>query len=669
MSSQEISLKLLNRTKYAQNRTKYYTVGNTVLAQTERPLFITGSFNDCVGNLKSLSLRKSYLNRHSSKRGPFQKLSFPHEYFKFLGDPAYYSHSELLYACSYSSENFMCDSYFWKQICEKLREVRDVVDIKDLLSCLCSVVKVNYYDRDLLRMLSREFVDDIDKLSLAQIHQLLHCYFKQNVYSCDLIDKVGLKITQHISTAQTSEHSDKEINTNVSFLDKIKDLIPGKAVDVAQKCEFDLKTLSRICKYLSYFNYANSNFYSAISNLFILYCNHMDFTSRLHFFNSINPKLINSPESTNLNDLLTKFLQSFNNDSIIYHENVFDHENVYDHENVFELGTFLSSELFKNAENSKLLHNLCSIASTINLISNSISHLHHFNQSEIVNKILNSSDTATGLAKLFDKLYQYCDDIIDVMYKITPLNTNGKSPFIQSLENIFMDSILTSVKALNSFYRLQVIQLSIINSNNSLLNTGNSIINSENSLLNTENSLLNTENSVLNPENSVLNPENSVLNPENSVLNYDNTLHNYEQSKRMICRVLKFTTEDDTIHAYFLKNCSKINVTSSDVSFISKVSQCLEDFNCKSQSTSNLTSAFELFSLLPLIKSELREACGKGVEILSLEIIRQLVDFNRQDIYRIKLLLNFTNTNSLLNHYISYFPKITRRQHLKHHYQ
>uniref|UniRef100_A0A3B0MM80 Uncharacterized protein n=1 Tax=Theileria annulata TaxID=5874 RepID=A0A3B0MM80_THEAN len=596
MTSQEISLKLLNRTKFAQNRTRYYTVRNSVLSQTERPLFVTGSFNDCVGNLKLLSLRKSYLHRHSSKRGPFQKLSLPHEYFKILGEPAYYSHSELLYACSYASDNFMCDSYFWKQICEKIREVRDVIDIKDLLSCLCSIVKVNYYDRDLLRLLSREFVDDIDKLSLDDIHQLLHCYYKQNVYSCDLVDKVGLKVTQLINATPLTQNSENQSST---LFGKIKDLIPtNKSSDSEPKCELDLKTLSRISNYLSYFKYSNYDFHNSISNLFITYCNSMDFISRLNFFNSIDPKLLTNNLSTtnNLtnNKLINTFLKSIVNDSISFN-----------HENSYELGTFLSSGLFKSAESSKLLHDFCSISSTIKLICNSILHLSRFDlygtdvsdtQPPSPNQTNPITEITTRIPLLLERLYKYCFDIIDLIYQISSNYTAVKSPFIKSFENIFIDSILTCIRALNSFYRLQVLVPS---------------------------------------------------------------------ASQNTCKLLSFTTDDNNVHSSFLKLFHRINITSSDLNFISKASQCLINFDCKGQSIPNLTSSFEIFSLIQSTNQSTELI--KSIDILSLEIIRQLVDFDRESIYRIALTLNFTNTNSLLNHYISFFPKITRRKHHKHH--
>ncbi|AFZ80116.1 hypothetical protein BEWA_029670 [Theileria equi strain WA] len=123
MSGEVAAQKLLNRTRYAQNRTKYYTVRNLVLSQNERPLFITGSFEEASKDRKLLAIRKAFVNRHSYRRGPFGDLSVPHAYFEIYGDPSYFSLKELVDACTDAAKRDMRDVSFWKQIGKLMRSM------------------------------------------------------------------------------------------------------------------------------------------------------------------------------------------------------------------------------------------------------------------------------------------------------------------------------------------------------------------------------------------------------------------------------------------------------------------------------------------------------------------------------------------------------------------
>ncbi|BAM38931.1 conserved hypothetical protein [Theileria orientalis strain Shintoku] len=618
MSTDNVALKLLNRTKYAQNRTKYYTVRNTVLSQTERPFFSTGSFYDPKNNRKLLSLKKAFLNRRASRRGPFQKFSLPHEYHKTFGDPSYYSHSELVASCVSASSENMCDSYFWKQICtfscpmitsgEKIREVRDVISIGDLLKCVSSVAKVNCYDRDLFRVLSREFVDDVRKLSLEEAAELLHCYYRQNVYSCDLVNSVGKMVTSSIIKGLQSTESENSESEPRGVLGKIKDIMPGNR---AVNADFGLRPLAKILRYCHYFGYANPDFYLSVAKIFIRCSSSMDFVSRLEMFTYLDPKLMFAePEESSdsvapvskeptghdvARDMVSQLLDSV------------DLINGPDlcHENTFEMSVLLSSHLFRVPENSKLVHDLCGALSSSRLISKAV-----FRYAS--NCTYSDLGWREPLGQFLALLSRCCGESTPVMSRVSAL-TQGlrvQSPFVDSLENLFMDSMLTCFRVLNICWRLKLGRVDA-------------------------------------------------------------------KDDRQLCKKLSFSLEDDNVHSRFLREFGKLSLSSTEMDLISMVVESINERGCKGQSVENLTSSFECLTALinnsggsrPLsLPSSLREKASEASDAVSMEIVRQLVDFDRASLYRVSLSLSTSDAKNVhLDHYVNYFPKITRRIHERHH--
>ncbi|UKJ87896.2 hypothetical protein MACJ_000338 [Theileria orientalis] len=598
MSTDNVALKLLKRTKFAQNRTKYYTVRNTVLSQTERPFFVTGSFYDAKNNRKLLSLKKAFLNRRASRRGPFQKFSLPHEYHKSFGDPSYYSQSELVASCVSSSSENMCDSYFWKQICEKIREVRDVISIADLLKCVSSVVKVNYYDRDLFRVLSREFVDDMKKLSLEDIAELLHCYYRQNVYSCDLVNSIGKRVTSSlIEQLQTTVNENSESRPR-GVLGKIKDIMPGNR---PLKVDFSFRPLSKILKYCHYFGYVGPDLYLSAAKTFLRCSSSMDFVSRLEMFTYLDPKLMfpDSGESSDANsarDVVSQLLDSVDltNDPDLYHENA------------CEISVFLSSQLFRVPENSKLVHDLSASLSSCRLISKAISRY-------ASNCAYLGRGWVDRLVQFLTLLSRCCGESLPIMSRVSALTEGfkAKSPFVDSLENLFMDSMLTCFRVLNSCWRLKL----------------------------------------------------------GCVDFKDDGKHR---------KLVSFSLEDYNVHSQFLREFGKLSLSSAEINLVSKVVDSINEYGCKGQSVENLTASFECLTALinnsgringaVSLPSDLREKASKASDAVSMEIVRQLVDFDRGSLYRVSLSLSTADAKNVhLDHYVNYFPKITRRSHEKHH--
>ncbi|UKK00308.2 hypothetical protein MACK_000380 [Theileria orientalis] len=609
MSTDNAALKLLYRTKYAQNRTKYYTVRNTVLSQTERPFFVTGSFYDAKNNRKLLSLKKAFLNRRASRRGPFQKFSLPHEYHKSFGDPLYYSHSQLVSSCVSASSENMCDSYFWKQICEKIREVRDVISISDLLKCVSSVVKVNYYDRDLFRVLSREFVDDAKKLSLEDIAELLHCYYRQNVYSCDLINSIGKRVTLSLIKELQRTVSENSESEPRGVLGKIKDIIPGNR---PVKVDFSFRPLTKILNYCHYFGYENPDLYLSVAKTFLRCSSNMDFVSRLEMFTYLDPKLM-FPDSEKSSESVVSVSKEYSGpdfarDMVSQLLDYVDLTNVPDlyHENTFEISVFLSSQLFRVPENSKLLHDLCGALSSCRLISKAL-----FRYASNCTYLGNGWREPLGqFLALLSRCY---DESMAIMSRVSAL-THGlkvKSPFVESLENLFMDSILTCFRVLNCCWRLK---LGCVDA----------------------------------------------------------------KDDDKLCKMLRFTLDDDNVHSQFLREFGKLSLSSTEMDLISKAVEAINEYGCKSQSVENLTASFECLTALinnsggikrsVSLPSNLKEKASNANDAVSMEIVRQLVDFDRGSLYRVSLSLSTTDAKNVhLDHYVNYFPKITRRSHEKHH--
>ncbi|KAK2194538.1 hypothetical protein BdWA1_000409 [Babesia duncani] len=318
------SINLLNRTKYAQNKRKYFAAGNTLLSLLQRPLFVVDTFQQCKQQRKLEAIRKAFVNKRKSKRGLLDKLCLPHAYTHAFGDPKFMSINELCATCEAAANLNLRDADFWTQICDKLRRVRDVMGIEQLVACLQNISHVNHYDPDLLRMLSKELVDDIDRLEIFKVAQVLQCYYNNNVYSIDLVNAAGQKCTKELSRNLESLTRESPKNT---FLFKLLDNLQADLKsDTATRGEIPdstLSTLGTLCKCLCYFGYRNSSLYLTIASIFIHSWRRMDIYKRCLLFYTLDPNLLEEIDGNNskiTNDIILEMLKvalQFKNELVI----------------------------------------------------------------------------------------------------------------------------------------------------------------------------------------------------------------------------------------------------------------------------------------------------------------------------------------------------------------
>ena len=72
---------------------------------------------------------------------------------------------------------------FWRQICVRLREVKDLVSVSDLVTILAALKAADFRDAELMSQLIVEFLDDRDKLIPAEAFDVLELYSHFNVTS------------------------------------------------------------------------------------------------------------------------------------------------------------------------------------------------------------------------------------------------------------------------------------------------------------------------------------------------------------------------------------------------------------------------------------------------------------------------------------------------------
>jgi hypothetical protein len=80
---------------------------------------------------------------------------------------------------------------FWRQICVRLREVKDLVSVSDLVTILTALRDADFRDTALMGELVEEFIDDSHKLSPGGAAQVLELYAKFSVISDRLISRLS----------------------------------------------------------------------------------------------------------------------------------------------------------------------------------------------------------------------------------------------------------------------------------------------------------------------------------------------------------------------------------------------------------------------------------------------------------------------------------------------
>eukprot|EP00927_Polykrikos_kofoidii_P039405 TRINITY_DN33802_c0_g1_i1.p1 TRINITY_DN33802_c0_g1~~TRINITY_DN33802_c0_g1_i1.p1 ORF type:complete len:627 (+),score=113.87 TRINITY_DN33802_c0_g1_i1:86-1966(+) len=106
-------------------------------------------------------------------------------------DPGLVSAGGLASVASRAQADGLSAPEFWRQLAERLRKVRDVVSAGDLATILDALVTAGHRHTDLLRTLTRELVDDIDKLSFMELAVVANAYAHFHCYSAPLLQAMA----------------------------------------------------------------------------------------------------------------------------------------------------------------------------------------------------------------------------------------------------------------------------------------------------------------------------------------------------------------------------------------------------------------------------------------------------------------------------------------------
>lgn len=104
-----------------------------------------------------------------------QKRALPHG-VEGLPDPATVGANNLALVAYQATAAEVTEVAFWSQLAERTRTVRDLMSPQDLVIVLDSLVFAEYRHPNLLKLLSRELVDDTNKLSLREIAVVANAY-------------------------------------------------------------------------------------------------------------------------------------------------------------------------------------------------------------------------------------------------------------------------------------------------------------------------------------------------------------------------------------------------------------------------------------------------------------------------------------------------------------
>ncbi|KAF4736046.1 hypothetical protein FOZ63_017942, partial [Perkinsus olseni] len=92
----------------------------------------------------------------------------PHGAASELPDPKILRDYEVAPTCYRAAESQIADDEFWRQMCERIRRSKDTLSVSDIAAILDALVMVNYRDADLMRIFSREVIDDMFKLTFTE---------------------------------------------------------------------------------------------------------------------------------------------------------------------------------------------------------------------------------------------------------------------------------------------------------------------------------------------------------------------------------------------------------------------------------------------------------------------------------------------------------------------
>jgi len=120
-------------------------------------------------------------------------------------EPAILGAGELLQVVARAQTERVQAHEYWYQIAERARILRDVISAGDLAALLDALVSADCRHVDLMRMLSRELIDDIDKLSLLEVAVVANSYAHFDCFSNSLLVALSLHATRLLEVVAQAE--------------------------------------------------------------------------------------------------------------------------------------------------------------------------------------------------------------------------------------------------------------------------------------------------------------------------------------------------------------------------------------------------------------------------------------------------------------------------------
>lgn len=106
-------------------------------------------------------------------------------------EPSLLGSRGLIEAATRAQRERLEDHEFWQQIAERAIKLRDVMNVSDLAALLDALVTANHRHTQLLKTLSRELIDDVDKLSLMEAAVVANAYAHFSCLSEHLISSLA----------------------------------------------------------------------------------------------------------------------------------------------------------------------------------------------------------------------------------------------------------------------------------------------------------------------------------------------------------------------------------------------------------------------------------------------------------------------------------------------
>ncbi|CDR95667.1 hypothetical protein, conserved [Babesia bigemina] len=609
---------ILRKTRFTQCRTAYNTVRNALLGLQNRPLYVAEPFELHRNKRRLIAIKKAVSARRNSKKGPFHRLLPPHPYSNLFGDPTYYSNDELCRTCVMASTMRLGDRTFWWQIGEKIRKVRDVINIGDLLRCLVSLATVKYFDADLLRITAREFVDEMDKLTLHEIAQLMQCYARANVYSVDLVNSAG-----DLVAGRLMEMVSGDIQA---------DGPSDHANEGEDASKWPQATLGLLAKCFRFFNYHNRDLYLSIAYLTIKNWRNLDLYAKCATFANLDHRNFQSQPNHESNAASMECGEEISRDTTLALLRQLAHfpdgfhlkrlDSITDDVDFDAMVPSAPEDI--QGDYVKALHALCCAVSAVNNLArvscrvvDNAAFVRESMAAENVLPIIGS--TMEKMAAILARSKVYWREL-ETAYKTMDLtqvafasegNTDEAPhkciktcPYINTAKHVLIDAAMKSLCAVNAAIRFKV---------NAVRAEGRPVSDSE------------------------------------------------------FC----FAVDDDNVHSELYHYVDSIKLTASEMAVVQHWMDIVETCGCSSQEPELLSCALETLAVLLCVDSQKSALSVERVQaihdLLALEAVKHLVNIREDGRYRIMLALRLGKVapNAYLEHALQRFTKCLRKNKCK----